>query len=479
MTPRNRHLTPVLLLGALGLAHGASAAEAPPSYVAEPCCQLCPQAAAPQAYASGYLQAFRTLHAGRGDWLFRSELDLNTQFGTTATGWSQLKTLHDALQAKGVELLVVYMPTRGLVDRNQLDERERASFDYDKARRSYLATLERFRSLGIHAPDLSPLFDGAIGSPFFFAGDHHWTPEGSRRSAQIVAEAIRRLPVYARITREHPAQAFETHRAGLLPKYGSLNRAAERICGGSYAPLYFTQYQTAPVQASDGASQLFDDNQQPDVVLAGTSNSGPAYNFDGFLRQYSGLDVFNVAVDGGNLEGALLLYTGSAAFHRRPPKLLIWEFATYSDLDQAKTYRQLLPLVRSDGCNHAEPLLSQKTRLHAGRNELLLNRDGRPITSGRTIADLRFSDPGVRRVEITVWYMNGRQENLKLELPSLADNGGRFVFSLRDDADWRDHQVLALDVQPPPFSGPLEVDARLCQAPAARVADSGAPAKRS
>lgn len=44
-----------------------------------------------------------------------------------------MKELHDAFKSKGVELVVVYQPTRGPVDRNKLFPAERDKFDYDKA----------------------------------------------------------------------------------------------------------------------------------------------------------------------------------------------------------------------------------------------------------------------------------------------------------------------------------------------------------
>ncbi len=83
------------------------------------------------------------------DWLFRTTYDLRTDFGTSAEGWRELRALRDELKRKGIELVVVYQPTRGLVNREKLSPAEKAGFDYELAKKNYLATIARFRQAGI------------------------------------------------------------------------------------------------------------------------------------------------------------------------------------------------------------------------------------------------------------------------------------------------------------------------------------------
>ena len=151
------------LCSALLLADGAMAAQdgslGAPQYQAQRIGPLCPLAQDPSQYNTKYLSFFSTLVQGKGDWLFRTHYDLRTDFGTTPDGYRQFKRLRDALKRKGVELMVVYQPTRGLVNRQYLTPEENAKFDFDLAKRNYLQAIADFRKAGIWVTDLSPLFD--------------------------------------------------------------------------------------------------------------------------------------------------------------------------------------------------------------------------------------------------------------------------------------------------------------------------------
>ncbi|MFH7451044.1 alginate O-acetyltransferase, partial [Pseudomonas syringae pv. tagetis] len=74
--------------------------------------------------------------------------ELRTVFDSTAAVYRSMKELHDAFKRKGVELVVVFQPTRGLVDRNKLFPAQRNKFDYDKALKTYQAMLGRFSKRG-------------------------------------------------------------------------------------------------------------------------------------------------------------------------------------------------------------------------------------------------------------------------------------------------------------------------------------------
>src|SRR5690606_34278317 len=149
----------LLTCALLGLPLAAQAQEpAAPSYTAEPCCQLCPQAAERHRYPKGFMSSFTTLVQGQDDWLFRTDLDLMTNFSTPPEGLAQLKRLNDALKARGTQLVIVYQPTRGLVHHNRLSQNGRAAFNFEAAASSYRKALADFHKLGIVAPDLSPLF---------------------------------------------------------------------------------------------------------------------------------------------------------------------------------------------------------------------------------------------------------------------------------------------------------------------------------
>lgn len=450
---------------AASLLAATGSAQAAPEYSVQRTGPLCAIAQDPASYNTKYLDFFAALVQGRDDWLFRTRYDLRTDFGTTALGWRELRRLRDALKARGVELMVVYQPTRGLVNRDKLTPEEKARFDYDLAKKNYLAAVAQFRQAGIWVTDLSPLFDERdLGTDYYFKADHHWTPAGADRTAKRVAETLKQIPGFDEI----PTQRFESKVVGLLPKAGTLHKTAGQLCGTSYATQYVPRYETEAAGEASGDS-LFGDESTPRVALVGTSNSGPAYNFAGFLQQHAGVEVLNLAVSGGGFDSALLQYMSSQDFHDNPPKVLIWEFATHYDMAQQSFYRQAVPLV-NNGCEGRPVALKNKVKLHTGANEVVVNGKGAPLRDlrgGDYQVDLRFSDPSVHEAKATLWYLNGRRENFKLEQSDRVDTGGRYVFELRNDPDWADLNLLAVEIHgPEQMPQDLSVEVSVCARPA-------------
>ncbi len=448
------------LLGAAGSAMAA------PHYQVQRVGPLCPIAQDPSQYNTKYLSFFTALVQGKGDWLFRSGNDLRTDFGTSPAGYRQFKRLRDTLKRKGIELMVVYQPTRGLVNREQLTAQEKANFDFELAKRNYLQAVADLRKTGIWVTDLSPLFDEQdVATDYYFKADHHWTPAGAQRTAKLVAETLKQMPGFD----EAPQKEYASKVVGLLGKSGTLHNTAANFCGTSYATQYVEHFETEPVGEADSAS-LFGDEADPKIALVGTSNSGPAYNFAGFLQQYSGAEVLNRSVSGGGFDSALLQYMSSQEFHEKPPKILIWEFATHYDLDQASFYRQAVPLV-NNGCAGRPAVMKNTVTLKPGANQILVNGENQPLRDlrgGDYQVDLTFSDPSVHKSEATLWYLTGRRENFKIEQSDRAGTDGRYVFELRNEADWTDLNLLALDIHSPEdMPANLSVEATLCKRPSA------------
>ena len=365
-----------------------------------------------------------------------------------------------------MELVIVYQPTRGLVNREKLTAEEKASFDFDLAKQNYLKAIDGFRKAGIWTPDLSPLFDEqGVETDYYFKADHHWTPNGADRTAKLVAETLKQIPGFDDI----PKKDFESKVVGLLPKAGTLHKTAAQFCGTTYATQYVDRYETEAAGEA-GADALFGDESNPQIALVGTSNSGPAYNFAGFLQQHSRADVLNMAVSGGGFDSALLQYMTSQAFHDNPPKILVWEFATHYDLAQASFYRQAVPLV-NNGCEGRPALMKNTVKLKPGANEILVNGEQSPLRDlrgGDYQIDLTFSDPTVHESQAVLWYLNGRREKFKIEQSDRVDTGGRYAFELRNDPDWRDLNLLALEIQSPEqMPANLSVEATLCKRPVA------------
>ena len=454
-------------LAALGvaaaLAAAAPAAQAGPTYVVEPCCNLCPQAANRAAYTTKFLQSFSTLVQGKDGWLFRTDDDLRTSFGPDAEGSAALKRFVGALKQRGVQLVMVYQPSRGLMHADKLPPNIRKQYNVDAARNAYVQTLQRFRSLGIVVPDLDRLLKEPGKGDYFYRGDHHWTPEGAERTAQITAETIRDMKAFAGI----PQKTFTTQRTGIWGKRGTLQKAATQLCGHGYPDQYAPRF----VTASEGSGDLFGDESAPAITLTGTSNSDSAYNFAGFLEQALGVEVLNESVAGGGHEGALLQYLGGEAFRKSPPKILVWELETYHNLSKTMFYRQVTPLV-GDGCQSRKPLLTRTAALKGESTEALFNGGGSVMSlpSGDHLLDVRFSDPGVKNFKGIVWYTNGSKETISIEHSDYIDTNGRFVVELRSDGEWANRGFLSLDVlKPPGVKAGTTVTSHICASDSAKA----------
>ncbi len=480
-----------LVLGlALACTVRSAKAEPPayPQYEALPCCELCPRAADPKAYDTKFLDSFKTMVQGKDGWLFRSESDLTPQVALTPEGLARLSEFHRALQKKGIELVIVVQPSRGMMQSEKL---KGSGYPYDvaAAKAAYVHELQDLRARFVTIPDLEQLFAQQQGgaADYFSRNDHHWTVDGTRRTAELVAARIAQMPQFQDVKR----QKFETHREGLVSKNATLAKAAKDLCGFGSPREFVPRFVT---EAADGEGDLLGDEAVPQIALVGTSNSGPTYNFSGYISEYLQADVLNVSVVGGGMDGAMLSYLPSEEFRKSPPKILIWELQHFHNLGDQAFYRQAMPLL-DDGCNGKDAVLEREVLVKPnGSTEVLFNGGGqvRALKSRDYVLDLQFSDPSMREMRGVVWYTSGNKENLKVEQSEHAPSQkGRFVTALRSDGGWGDQVFLGFDVQPVPVevaagavavpvstkpadTAPLRLRARLCSAnPAAMSA--GAP----
>lgn len=448
------------LLASVGDLHAA------PTYQAEACCNLCPQAASADPNLPGRT-GLGALVEARDGWLFSSTRDLRTEFGLDDYSYKQLRRLRNALKHNGTELLVVYQPSRGLLHSDKLQPADSARFDQEKARENYRATLARLRDLDIWVPDLASLLEAQAGqADYYFKGDQHWTPQGAERMARLVAATVRGIASL----QDLPQESFTSQPSGLIGRSGSLQSAAQLACGTGYPRQFVQGYVTRPQQPGEEPAAQ--------VVLVGSGNGGETFNFNGFLEQYLGTPVDNASLPEGGHTTALTSYLMSEAYRQRPPRLLIWEMDDVDSLTQRNFYRQAIAAV-GDGCMGRPSLLQGRASLAGGSQPVLFNgADGvLPIRGSDYRIDLQLDAPNVQQLAATLTFMNGRQENLVFQR---APGQGRFLLELREDDDWDDLTFLSLNVQALPAGGAGQLSARLCKArsdearPELRTAQAGA-----
>lgn len=211
-TPISRHsvLRNVLALFTLIALHSSNL-DAAPHYELEACCSLCPEAYDDASYNTEFLKVSQQLVEGTDGWLYRSKLDLDEQFEIDQHTLNEMSRFRAALAARGTKLLMVYQPTRGLINPSGVIDNQSKSYDFIAASTSYNQALEQIRSTGIIVPKLEMLIDHGDTPEFYFRRDAHWTPRGAMLTAQVVADSVSNLDLYSSIQEK----TFTNARVGL------------------------------------------------------------------------------------------------------------------------------------------------------------------------------------------------------------------------------------------------------------------------
>lgn len=444
----------------------------------EPCgteCLYCSALFDPASYAEGTMKSLHMVVPGKDSWLFRTDYDLTNQFGVPAQFQPELAALVNALSSRGITLVIVVQPTRGLMHRDRIRADHQYGFDPALARRNFVRFLQQLATAGALVPDVTSLVDSPPQEEYFFRRDHHWTPAGARATARIAADSIRAHPAYRGLTRK----TFETTPSIILPKDGTMNVAMRYLCGNNLGTQFVQSYETVPV--ADDASALFGEQAPPEVVMVGTSNSADrddqrkSFNFVGFLREYLQVDILNYGLQGAGQDGSLLQYLQSTDYDpKQPPKMIVWELPANYMLDDPVMYRQLMPALQGR-CTANNTVIQQKAVLQAqvelpeegkrARLEILSNSGAnRAQLEGYTgYLDLRFSNLDLKDFYIIIYYDNGSRDKVWVRRPNIVD-GGQYFMALSRDQQYTSANLLSVFVEPTePTNEPSSVEAFLCE----------------
>ncbi len=461
------------VLSAAGAAQGAEpAAITAPVYEAKECCTLCPKAADPDSYATTFLKDYLYLVQGEGQWLFRTEAELNITAQKDELVWDDLERMVKDLNARGTKILVYLSAPRAVVQAKRLTPEVRARFDYDALLKNYQGYLERLRKVGFIVPP-ADRFASVEGEDFHFQRDAHWNPSGAKRAAELIAEYIKPLNF------GFPPKAFVTKPSSVITRRGTIAFAADVICGSRYPTESSIFYETTAPATDD----LFGDEPVPEIALVGTSFSGSAeYHFMGFLRAALQTDMLQNSFAGAGFDGSITQYLASPAFQKAPPKLIVWEFPYqfFGRADHA-TMRRIVPLV-NNGCANRKALISSEVELtNSGEYKEVLFNGGANFVDEKSknlVVDMQFSDPNVREISSEIWYLDGRHELIRSRYNQFTNMEGRFVLELSRAPEYADQPMVDYRLQVLTTVGkPVKVKATMCstQDPAAVVKSAATP----
>jgi alginate biosynthesis protein AlgX len=274
---------------------------------------------------------------GKDGVFFRTFADLRLQHPMDARVVAQLGRLADALRENGTTLIYATIPAKSQAMPDFLPaDAEGYGYDPVIAEAVYDDITTRLNAVGVVAPDLMRALQAAPADDHpFFRADFHWTSSGARLAAQAIGEAITAHPAYADVT---PAK-YVSAEIGMTPAFSTMRRALQGFCVDALPTVETMGFQTTLAEdatAAEGPLDIFGDTAgTAQIVLVGTSFSdSEVNNFAGFLQEYTGLEVINQAITGGNQFGSITSYLTSTDFSEQRPKFLIWENPIYNNLGQ-------------------------------------------------------------------------------------------------------------------------------------------------
>jgi alginate biosynthesis protein AlgX len=293
--------------------------------------------AEPNAYGCSALDTASALPSVQGlDGVFYRVLaDLRMRHPMQDAVMTQMAALSAALETNGTTLIYVTVPTKSQAMPQFLPPiAHDYAFDSATATLVYDDIIDRLTAHGVLAPNILEALAAAPSSirPFFQA-DFHWTADGARLAAKAIGDVMKAQPFYSDL----PVSEYTTIELAPTAAFSTMRRTLQGLCIDELPRVQAVVYQTEVVAGPDaGVSDIFaggDDAVQ--AVLVGTSFSDSYLaNFRGFLSEFSGIDVVNYAVTGGNQFGAMTSYLTSHDFTENPPRFLIWENPIYSNLAQ-------------------------------------------------------------------------------------------------------------------------------------------------
>ena len=274
---------------------------------------------------------------GKDGVFFRTFADLRLQHPMDQRTIDQLGRLAAVLKENGTTLVYVTIPAKSQVMVDYLPEHSKDyGFDPEMAQMIYKDIITRMSAVGIIAPDVMTALQTVKGDERpFFGADFHWTSQGARAAAQAIADQIKADPAYSELT----PGTYESKPLGKEVAFSGMRRSLQSFCKDALPPTQTMAYKTSLVEgaAGDGAAlDIFASSSAAvPAVLIGTSFSdSPINNFAGFLTEFTGLDIVNYAITGGNQYGALTSYMTSDEFKAQRPRFLIWENPIYNNLAQ-------------------------------------------------------------------------------------------------------------------------------------------------
>lgn len=363
---------------------------------------------------------------------FRTQSDLRMAHPMKDAVIDQLVRLNKALARNGTVLVYATIPSKSLGMPEALPDRAGTmGYDPQISEAAYHDIINRLTARGILAPDLvTALQQGGTPEKPFQAADFHWTSSGALLAAKAIGAAIRNDPAYADLD----PQTYVSTPLEPVDAFSTMRRILQGYCVMSLPQVKTMAWETVRVDdpaaeaaETDGAAlDIFGDAAGGlPLVLTGTSFSdNDVDNFAGFLSEYTGLEVANHAISGGNQFGSITSYLTSTDYPTDKPRFLIWENPVYNNLGRYgfAPLEELIVAANND-CEAPLPLRIEGDAIVADLRDVTLEPDD------ALLAD--FGAEGPRSVSFRLEGQGGVVRQARMQREDRWRATGRFFLGLR------------------------------------------------
>lgn len=395
-------------------------------------------------------------------WIFNPQ-DLLTKHHGKPDILAELTKLGAAFRRAGVPVVIVLSPHRATARPDLVGMGDGVGGVYNRAAavQSYQDLRAKLIKAGFLVPDLMPVVEAqAKGAGYFFARDHHWTQDSAQAVAKVVAAEAKKLPGVG----DWPKATVTLSPTGEVHSWpGSRGTAWQAVCTGSLPEHTVPLNKVEVVRA---AADLLD-GPPPPVVLVGTSNTHPRFDFAAHLVDAMGVDVINAeeGPNGGPVASLHRLLTGQTWVDSRP-KLVVWEFnmAEFKpwrpdtpELATLPIYRQLVPAV-DGGCDAGSAVASVDLTLD-GQASLRFELPADTAVQGADHYLFVETNPkGLQGFDAVFTHAGGQTEAYTVTAYPRTPSSGRFFVQL----DGAPSPLTAVELKPPAgLTGPLSM--RICK----------------
>lgn len=249
-----------------------------------------------------FRQGYTGVIAGADGWLFSTEeftADLGYVKGELRV---LLKDAKNTLASKGILLVVLPVPPKALIQRDELGPHAAPAW-LETRHKAFLGLLDE---LAIPAVDLGAAWSGTDA---FMRTDTHWSPEGARMAAQALAERIRALKAEGNPgVQGIPVTSFDIDEPSLN---GERNLPGDLL---SFLPVSGGWFRDLPpgetvrvdtiserldfASGESAAASLFAVQEIPFALVGTSYSASPLWGFVNSLKIELSADVLELAQEG-------------------------------------------------------------------------------------------------------------------------------------------------------------------------------------